>query len=42
VVELLKNFRSLKRVREASLEELAQVIGAAKASIVYKNYNPDK
>jgi excinuclease ABC subunit C len=42
VVELLKNFRSLKRVREASLEELAQVIGASKASIVYKNYNPDK
>jgi excinuclease ABC subunit C len=42
VVELLKNFRSLKRVREASLEELAQVIGASKASIVYKNYNPEK
>ena len=42
VVELLKSFRSLKRVREASLEELAQVVGTAKATIVYKNYNPDK
>ncbi len=42
VVELLKNFRSLKRVREASLEELTQVIGAAKASIIFNNYNPDK
>lgn len=32
---LLKHFKSLKRIREASLEQLAEVIGPAKAKIVY-------
>lgn len=32
---LLKHFRSLKRIREASLEELTEVVGAAKARLVY-------
>lgn len=41
VVELLKNFRSLKRVKEASLEELATVIGLSKASIIYNKYHPE-
>ncbi len=39
VVELLKNFRSLKRVKEASEESLASVIGKAKAAIIYKHYH---
>ncbi|MGB8704371.1 MAG: excinuclease ABC subunit UvrC [Gillisia sp.] len=39
VVQLLTNFRSLKRVKEASLEELTQVIGASKAAIIYKYYH---
>ncbi|HSP82297.1 MAG TPA: helix-hairpin-helix domain-containing protein, partial [Gillisia sp.] len=39
VVELLTHFRSLKRIKEASLTDLAQVIGAARAAIVYKNYH---
>ncbi len=39
VVELLTNFRSLKRIKEASLEELAQVIGASKAAIIYNKYH---
>ncbi len=39
VVELLTHFRSLKRIKEASQEELAQVVGKAKASIVYNNYH---
>jgi excinuclease ABC subunit C len=39
VVELLTHFRSLKRIKEASREELAQVMGKAKASIVYNNYH---
>jgi excinuclease ABC subunit C len=42
VVELLKNFRSLKRVKEASEESLAGVIGKAKAAIVYNHYHPTK
>lgn len=42
VVELLKNFRSLKRVKEASEESLAGVIGKAKARIIYEHYHPEK
>ena len=41
VVELLKNFRSLKRVKEATLEELTPVIGLSKASIIYNKYHPE-
>lgn len=40
VVELLTHFRSLKRIKEATKEELAQVVGKSKASIVYNNYHP--
>tara|TARA_R100001369_G_scaffold29172_1_gene52343 strand:- start:34177 stop:36015 length:1839 start_codon:yes stop_codon:yes gene_type:complete len=40
VVELLKHFRSLKRVKEATLDELALVIGLSKATIIYNNYHP--
>lgn len=39
VVELLKHFRSLKRVKEASMKELAEVIGASKAGIIYNHYH---
>ncbi|GAA4309288.1 excinuclease ABC subunit UvrC [Pontixanthobacter gangjinensis] len=39
VVELLKNFRSLKRVKEASKDELAEVIGASKATIIFNHYH---
>ena len=39
VVELLTHFRSLKRIKEASQAELAQVVGNAKASIVFNNYH---
>ncbi|WP_298246815.1 excinuclease ABC subunit UvrC [uncultured Christiangramia sp.] len=41
VIELLKNFRSLKRVREASEKELADVIGASRATIVYQFYHKE-
>lgn len=37
---LLSHFRSLKRVREANLDDLAAVIGPSKASIVYNALNP--
>ncbi len=39
VVDLLTHFRSLKRIKEASMDDLAQVIGAAKARIIYNNYH---
>ena len=39
VVELLTHFRSLKRIKEASKDELSQVVGKAKAAIVYNNYH---
>ncbi|MGB7842086.1 MAG: excinuclease ABC subunit UvrC [Salinimicrobium sp.] len=42
VVELLKNFRSLKRIKEASQESLSGVIGKSKASIIYNHYHPQK
>ncbi|MCF0196376.1 MAG: excinuclease ABC subunit C, partial [Bacteroidaceae bacterium] len=34
---LLKHFRSIKRIKEATLEELAEVLGEAKANMTY-NY----
>lgn len=39
VVELLTHFRSLKRVKEASQKDLADVVGASKAGIIYNYYH---
>jgi excinuclease ABC subunit C len=36
---LLKRFKSVKRIKELSLEELAENIGNSKAGIVYKHFN---
>lgn len=36
--ELLRHFRSVKRVREASLEELTAVVGTAKARMVFDHF----
>ena len=36
---LLKAFKSLKRIREASVEELTEVIGAAKAKLIAGHFN---
>ncbi len=38
---LLTKFRSLKRVGETDLDELAAIVGPAKASIVYAALHPD-
>ena len=38
VVELLKHFRSLKRIKEASLEDLSAVVGKSRAGIIYHHY----
>jgi len=41
VVELLTHFRSLKRIKEVALEDLTQVVGAARASKIYNYYHQD-
>lgn len=41
VVELLKNFRSVKRIKEASEENLSSVIGKSKAGIIYNHYHKE-
>lgn len=42
VVELLKHFRSVKRVKEATLESLSSVIGKSKAMLIYQHYHAEK
>ena len=37
---LLTHFRSVKRIKEADLDDLAGVIGPAKASIVFNEFHP--
>jgi excinuclease ABC subunit C len=37
--ELLRHFRSVKRVREASIEELTECVGQAKARIVHAHFS---
>ncbi|MDR1897967.1 MAG: hypothetical protein LBR10_14375, partial [Prevotellaceae bacterium] len=34
VALLLKHFKSVKKIREASLEQLAEVVGVSKAGII--------
>ncbi|MDT0685382.1 excinuclease ABC subunit UvrC [Autumnicola psychrophila] len=41
VIELLKQFRSVKRIKEASLENLSEVVGASKARILYEHYHKE-
>ncbi len=38
---LIGHFKSLKRIRIASLNEISEIIGTHRASIVYKYFNPD-
>ncbi|MCK0147478.1 excinuclease ABC subunit UvrC [Arenibacter sp. F26102] len=39
VEELLKNYKSVKRIKEASLENLAKTIGMSKAKKIYENFH---
>lgn len=39
---LISHFRSLKRVREADLDQIAAVIGPSKASVVFSALHPEK
>ncbi len=38
-LELLKNFRSVKRIRKATKKELSEIVGNAKATLVYNHYH---
>ena len=38
---LIKHFKSVKHIRNASLDELTEIIGKAKASNVYNYFHPD-
>lgn len=42
VVELLKHFRSLKRIKEASLQDISEVIGKSKAGIIYNFFHKNQ
>ena len=42
VIELLTQFRSVSKVKEASEKALAEVIGPAKARIIYNHYQQIK
>lgn len=38
--DLLKKFRSVKKVKEASMDNLSEVVGPAKAKVVYDYFHP--
>jgi excinuclease ABC subunit C len=37
--QLLKSFKSVKRIKEASLENLTASVGASKAKKIYKTFH---
>ena len=37
---LIKHFKSVKRIREATLEQLSEAVGPSKATTVYAHFNP--
>lgn len=37
--ELLKNFKSVKRIKEASMDSLSQVVGTSKAKKIYESFH---
>ena len=40
--ELLNGLKSVKKIKEASQEQIAELIGAAKAKIIYQYFHPEK
>jgi excinuclease ABC subunit C len=40
-IDLLRHFKSLKRAKLAKIEELAEVVGKSKASILYAHFHPN-
>jgi excinuclease ABC subunit C len=41
-MDLLRHFRSVKKVKEASLDELTDVVGKSKGKLVFEHYHPQK
>lgn len=39
--DLIKHFKSVKRIRSADLKELIEIIGTSRSSTIYKYFNPD-
>ena len=39
--ELIRHFKSVKRVKSSNMDELTKILGTNRASIVYKHFNPD-
>ncbi|MFM7079502.1 MAG: excinuclease ABC subunit UvrC [Bacteroidota bacterium] len=39
-MDLLRHFRSVKKVKEASLDELTNIVGKSKGSLVFEHYHP--
>ncbi|MBR6309662.1 MAG: hypothetical protein IKR52_00480, partial [Paludibacteraceae bacterium] len=37
--ELLKNLKSIKRIREAKLEDLEKIVGKSKATLIFEYFN---
>jgi len=42
IITLLREFKSAKRVKEASLEQLEEAIGTSRATKVYRYFNAQK
>ncbi|MBK7388800.1 MAG: excinuclease ABC subunit UvrC [Bacteroidetes bacterium] len=40
--EVLRHFRSLKRVREADLSELEEIVGKSKAHLIFNHFHPQE
>jgi excinuclease ABC, C subunit len=39
--DLIKQFKSVKRIKTADLAELSEAVGSSKASIIYNHFRPD-
>ena len=37
--QLLKNFKSVKRIKEASVDSLSEVVGMSKAKKIYESFH---
>jgi len=40
--DLIKHFKSVKRIKSAGLDELTEIIGKSRASIVYSHFKPNE
>ena len=39
---LMKHFKSVRKIKEASLEEIVEAVGKAKGAIIYGHFHPEK